>query len=460
MKPGYSTKGLVALTLTLGAFMGLCAGCGCWGKKEEPVQVAVLIESVPESGASVLMAGHDQGYTPVTIYGLQPGSYEVIMNLDRYRRKIETVTVTEALEQKFTMEMEPIVGDVTISSTPEAEVFLDGELIGKTPILKKVLQVGSYSYEIKHPDYYPVKNDFLMEENFKLEFEHELRPMESQLTVTSRPSSANIWLNNIAQSQRTPASIVLRPGRYLVSVHSEGFVQADSMVVLEANAPQTVHLEMSPGKVPQGMVLIPAGKFTMGTNEQSPDERPAREVDLPGFYIDRFEVTNQAYKKVVSSHTFPKGQDNFPALGISWTEALRYCEAIGKRLPTEAEWEKAARGSDKRIYPWGDIFSPQMSNTKETELGMPTRVGYFYATPSTHGCMDMAGNAYEWVMDWHDAYPGNPDVTKDYGQIFRILRGGSFLTEKFEARTSARHFDRMDSGRRDYGFRCAMDARE
>lgn len=439
----------------------VCLYCGCGGKKNEPVLVSVLIESAPESGASVLMAGYDQGETPVMVHDLLPGDYEVIMNLDRYKRKIETITVTAEPRQKYTITMEPIVGYVSISSTPPAaEVFLDEEPIGKTPVLTKMLQVGPYSYEIKHPDYYPVSNDFLMEENFKLEFEHELRPIEAKLTVTSRPSSANIWLNNISQSQRTPADLVLRPGRYLVSVHSEGFIQADEMIVLEANAPQTVHLEMSPGKVPQGMVLIPAGTFTMGSNEHSPDERPERQITLKAFYIDRFEVTNQDYQKVVSSHKYPKGQDNYPAMGISWTQALRYCEAVGKRLPTEAEWEKTARGSDKRTYPWGDKFSPQMSNTKETGLGMPTRVGYFYATPSVYGCMDMAGNAYEWVMDWYDAYPGNHDVTKDYGQIFRILRGGSYLTEKFEARTAARHFDRMDSDRYDYGCRCAMDAWE
>lgn len=467
MKPGYRTQGLVALTLTLGAFMGLCAGCGCWGKKEEPVQVAVLIESIPEPGASVLMAGHDQGYTPVTIYGLQPGSYEVIMNLDKYRRKIETITVTEAVEQKFTIEMEPIVGDVSISSTPEAEVFLDGELIGKTPILKKVLQVGSYSYEIKHPDYYPVKKDFLMEENFKLEFEHELRPMESQLTVTSRPSSANIWLNNIAQAQRTPASIVLRPGRYLVSVHSDGFVQADSMVVLEANAPQTVHLEMSAGKVPQGMVLIPAGPFTMGTNEQAPDERPAREVYVPAFYIDRFEVTNQAYKKVVSSHTFPKGQDNFPALGISWTEALRYCEAIGKRLPTEAEWEKAARGgADGYNYPWHD--SNQFFHTRANVIQNPifdtgeyphtSPVAYF--PPNDYGLYDMAGNVWEWCWDWYNqTWYSNPAASADDTRgpdsgDYRVLRGGSWNDDFTHARCAKRGFDGASASFNAYGFRC------
>ncbi len=459
MKPGCSSINILVRGVSIGLLV--CLGCSCGSKENAPVVVSVTINSEPESGASVLMAGYDQGLTPVVVSDLLPGRYEVILNLDRYKRKIQEIQVTDAPGQSFTFTMEPVVGTVSISSDPpDAEVILDGKNLGKTPILKKVLQVGPYSYEIKHPDYYPVSNSFLMEDNFNLEFNHELRPLEAELTVISRPSSANIWLNNVSQSQKTPSKLVLRPGRYLVSVHSEGFIQADEMIVLEANAPQTVQLEMEPGKVPQGMVLIPAGQFTIGSNQHAPDERPEREVQLKAFYIDRFEVTNQAYKKIFAEHTYPKGQDNLPALGISWTKAVRYCEAVGKRLPSEAEWEKAARGTDKRLYPWGDIFSPQMSNTMEAEQGIVLRVGYFYATPSAYGCMDMAGNAYEWTMDWYDAYPGNHDVTKDYGQIFRVLRGGSYLTEKFEARTAARHFDRMDSDRRDYGCRCAMDVRE
>lgn len=459
MKPGYRTNGILIRGAVAVVMVCLFAGCG--GKNNEPEHVVVRIESTPESGAYVLMAGYDRGQTPVEIPDLLPGDYEVVLHQDRYKRKIQQVKVTDQPTQTITIEMEPILGSVTINSDPpEAEVFLNGEHIGKTPIFNKVLQVGEYSYELKHPDYYPVTNSFKMEENFQLDYNHKLRPLEAKLTVLSRPSSANIWLNNILQALKTPAEMVLRPGRYLVSVYTEGYLQADEMIVLEANKPQTVQLEMDPGKVPQGMVLIPAGKFTMGSSEHAPDERPAREVEVKSFYIDRFEVTNQAYKKFNPAYDYLEGQDNLPAMGLSWTQAGRLCASLGKRLPTEVEWEKAARGTDARLYPWGDIFSPQMSNTLEAGLKVSTRVGYFYATPSAYGCMDMAGNAYEWVSDWYDAYPGNNDITKEYGQIFRVLRGGSYLTEKFEARTAARHFDRMDSERRDYGCRCAMNAAE
>lgn len=459
MKPGYSFKAILIRGVWAAVF--ICAISGCGGSDKRPMYVKVTIDTSPESGAFVLMDGYDRGTTPVEISDIEPGGYEVVLHQDRYKRKIAAINVTQEPVQSFTVEMEPLLGSFSVTSNPpEAEVFLNGEPIGKTPILKKVLQVGPYTYEIKHPDYYPVTSDIVMEENFNLLYNHDLRPIEAKLIVLSRPSSANIWLNNIYQPRTTPAELVLRPGRYLVSVHTDGYMQADEMIVLEPNQTQTVQLEMQPGNVPQGMVLIPAGKFTMGANEQAPAERPAREVELKAFYIDRFEVTNQAYKKFSAGHKYIEGQDNYPAMGISWTEAGRYCASLGKRLPTEAEWEKAARGTDARAYPWGDIFSPQMSNTVEAGLDLPVRVGYFYATPSAYGCMDMSGNAYEWVSDWYDAYPGNNDITKDYGQIFRVLRGGSYITEKFEARTSARHFDRMDAERKDYGCRCAMDARE
>lgn len=459
MKPEYNAMGYRIRGLALGIVLCLLLGCG--GRREEQVLVTVIIESEPEPGASVLMAGYEWGETPVEIPLIEPGEYEVVLRLDRYKRQIEPITVTAESSQTFTITMEPIVGYLSIASTPpDAEVYLEGELIARTPLIRKTLQVGTYSYELKHPDYYPVTNTFVMEDNFKMEFSHELRPLEAELTILSRPSSANIWLNNILQTQTTPAQLKLRPGQYLVSIHCDGHIQEDTMVVLEANAPQTIQLEMATGKVPQGMVLIPAGKFMMGSQDAAPDERPLREVELKAFYIDRFEVTNQAFKAVFPNHTYPDGHDNYPATGVSWNRAYRYCESLGKRLPTEAEWEKAARGTDSRPYPWGQIYEPLLSNDKEANQGTTTRVGYYFATPSVYGCMDMAGNVYEWTADWYEAYPGNREITKDYGQIFRVLRGGSFLSDKFEIRTSARHFDRMESTRHDYGCRCVMDARE
>lgn len=452
-----------SVTCCLMLFLVITGGglSGCGRKTEEQKMVTITVDSSPEQGASVLMAGFEQGVTPVTVPDMAPGTYDVILRLERYRRTIKEITVTEEGEQEFLIEMAPITGTFSVTTTPSgATVYLDNENIGKTPIEKRVLQVGDYSYQVNHPDYYPEDKAFTVEDNFDMEFSHTLRPMEAELSVFSRPSSSSIWLNNILQPETTPAKFALRPGQYLVSVHTEGYLQADELVEVEANKPKTVQMNLTPGAVPQGMLLIPGGEFSMGTNNSAPDERPARKVELKSFYIDRFEVTNQAFKDVFPSHKYPAGQDNFPALGMSWTEASRYCEAVGKRLPTEAEWEKAARGVEGQQYPWGAVFESSMANTVESGVGKATRVGNYYASASPYNCMDMAGNAYEWVSDWYEAYPGNPDVTKDYGQIFRVLRGGSFMSEKFEARCAARHFDRIDSTRRDYGCRCAMTARE
>jgi len=459
MKTGHAVKAFFCVLLFLAAIGGIFAGCG---RKQEPQKLPTIkVNSAPEQGASVLMIGIEHGVTPVTIPDIPPGNYDVILKMDRYRRAIKPITVTEEGEQEFTIDMEPIMGTLSVQTTPPgAKVILDGKEIGVTPLVKYALQVGDYSYQVNHPDYYPEEKSFTVEDNFNMEFDHQLRPIEAELSVNSRPSSATIWLNNIQQASKTPSKFALKPGRYLVSVYIEGHLQADQLVELKANEPQTVQLDLTPGAVPQGMLLVPGGEFIMGTDNNAPDERPARKINLKSFYIDRFEVTNQAFKAVFPSHKFPAGEDNLPALGISWTEAGRYCESVGKRLPTEAEWEKAARGTEGQEYPWGAVFETSMANTVEAGIGKATRVGSYYASASPYNCMDMSGNAYEWIADWYEAYPGNTDVTKEYGQIFRVLRGGSFVSDKFEARCAARHFDRVDSKRRDYGCRCVMNARE
>ena len=206
---------------------------------------------------------------------------------------------------------------------------------------------------------------------------------------------------------------------------------------------------------PEGMVLVPAGDFWMGTNDENADadERPLRRVFLRAFYIDAHEVTNREYKQVVPSHTFASGLDDYPATHILIQEAEAYARAVGKRLPTSAEWEKAARGTDARRYPWGDEFIPGKSNIGLSEKLRP--VGSFPEGNSPYGCADMAGNAWEWVMDPHRDRNAFGIAT---GNARGIIRGGAHGYGPYQARTSYLGFESLDTTCNDVGFRCVLEA--
>jgi formylglycine-generating enzyme required for sulfatase activity len=111
-----------------------------------------------------------------------------------------------------------------------------------------------------------------------------------------------------------------------------------------------------------------------------------------------------------------------------------------------------------RVYPWGNEFNADWCTTAETFGSVIRKVGFHREGQSPFGCMDMAGNVYEWTGDWYRAYPGNTEISKDYGQLYRVLRGGSYESKRFEVRCAARHYDKQENVRQDYGFRCAKDA--
>ena len=219
------------------------------------------------------------------------------------------------------------------------------------------------------------------------------------------------------------------------------------------------------------MIEIPTGPFIMGSNAGAGDEAPAHEVDLPAFEIDRFEVTNADFAIFVAATGYQtdaekeersrnwqraaQGKDNHPVVYVSWNDALAYCQWLDKRLPTEAEWEKAARGIDQRIYPWGNEWDPSKANAKATGLRGTTVVGSFGSGASPYGVEDMAGNIWEWTADWYEAYPGSAYQSPYYGQQFRVLRGGGWFETAEWVRTTVRNANTEVAASDEVGFRCA-----
>ena len=229
------------------------------------------------------------------------------------------------------------------------------------------------------------------------------------------------------------------------------------------------------GKDGAPAVVIPAGNFTMGDNEDS----PLREVYLGGFFIDKHEVTVSRYAKFLKTTGGVKPPDHWeealldnagelPVVGVDWHDADAYCRWAGKRLPTEAEWEKAARGADGRKYPWGnDEPTPARANFGRFSEG-PYKGGLMpvsgrEAGNSPYGVQDLAGNASEWVADWYAESFARGDVRNPKGPESgkgKVIRGGGWYDHPDRLKSSRRMYAGPANRADDVGFRCAGDLAE
>lgn len=288
--------------------------------------------------------------------------------------------------------------------------------------------------------------------------------------------------------------------------------------------------------IEERMVLIPAGEFIMGSNKVETakklegfgsakpwylDEHPEQKINLPAYYIDKYEVTNKRYREYVKrakysppTHWIESGYilsmkinrvveldveklrslvtkvfkldidtremskkqllkaiqdrlsyiDTLPVIYVNWYDANAFCKYTGGRLPTEREWEKAARGKKGNEFSWGNEWKAGMSNTGDEEWEDGTApVGSYKSDASSFNVVDLAGNVSEWVDDWYQGYPGTDYKSKDFGKSYKVLRGAAWGREGHYAislfQRGAYRFDLTpQSTHADLGFRCAKDA--
>jgi formylglycine-generating enzyme required for sulfatase activity len=267
-----------------------------------------------------------------------------------------------------------------------------------------------------------------------------------------------------------------------------------------ADTPETGSTQVRPA---DGMVMVyvPAGPFTMGS-EYFDVEKPIHEVTLDAFWIDQTEVTNAMFEIFVAAQAYQtdakkagksrlrnttsktwevtsgadwlhpqgpqtnrEGLSDHPVVHVSWNDASAYCSWAGGKLPGEAEWEKAARGTDGRTYPWGEA-APDAArlNFADVYLGKSAKDGYLFTVPvgstppgaSPYGAYDMAGNVWEWTADWFDAYPANTVGDEMYGITYRVIRGGSWFNTSEFVRSAYRYIAIPTLSSSALGFRCVF----
>jgi iron(II)-dependent oxidoreductase len=432
---------------------------GCFDSEEDSTLSTLTVISKPIDGANVNVGDEYVGNTPVEIPNLPDGAVVITLEADGYKPYWEIVQLPEDAKKPLEVLLAPRVGYISLTSQPEgARVIVDGEKrLGKTPLERAPVAIGSHTYELHLENYEVLTSEVMVEEDFRYSYAHIMKPLEGELEIYSVPTGGRIWLNGELQPQRTPTRITIRPGAYTVAVHAKGFVQAERTVELQANGSETLEFELIEGNAPPGMVLVPEGEYVRGVDGGSPDEAPQSSVFVAGFYIDKYEVSNAEYQKTFPAHQYPDGKAKHPVLGVTFSQARAYAQRVGKRLPTEAEWEKAARGTEGLEFPWGEDYDEEKCNVKREGKPDSKPVGTYPLGASVYGCLDMAGNAYEWTSSWYTAYPGNEVIEKEYGQVFRVLRGGSYLSDPFDARCARRVYDQEERKRPDYGFRCALD---
>jgi iron(II)-dependent oxidoreductase len=289
------------------------------------------------------------------------------------------------------------------------------------------------------------------------------------VTVKSTPSGAVLFINGMRKGI-TPKTLNLEPGKYELRLALSGYEALNHKFLIAGNQNNQFNYYLKSLKQSPGMIYIPPGEFIMGNNSGQIDEKPEHQVFLNGYFIDTTEVTNSAYREFLKAtgHIHPDflsdpnlGAPDKPVVGVSWEDAVLYCEWAKKRLPTEAEWERAARGNSRWKYPFGNHYINSYANKrgKTDDYASTSPVDKFPEGRSPYGLYQMAGNVREWCADWYranyysiftDRHHQGPTAGK-----YKVIRGGSWNNYADDLSITKRCYKLPTFSDNQTGFRCA-----
>jgi hypothetical protein len=318
------------------------------------------------------------------------------------------------------------------------------------------LLLGNYTVKLRNAEgcadtSFNVKIGF----NTNTDISVNLIPLFGSIKINSSPQGYSIYVNGIKKG-KTPAVIDKIPAKSASVVLKEKNMSVyESNIYIKAND----IIDLGIVDIPTGMALIPGGTFMMGSNEGNDWQKPVHQVTVSGFWMDKHEVTQAEYERVMGTN--PSGYNgcpNCPVEKVSWNDAVDFCTKVGKRLPTEAEWEYAARAGSTTKYYWGNDMNgdyawyPGNSDSKTHPVGQKR--------PNAWGLHDMSGNVWEWCTDWFANYSAEFETnpTGPATGANRVVRGGSFypLNDGSDGLVSAfRNGWSPDIKYSNLGFRCA-----
>jgi serine/threonine protein kinase/formylglycine-generating enzyme required for sulfatase activity len=468
------------------------------------------------SQAEVYLNGRHEGQTGADGWwrkgDMTPRQYLIEVESPRYVRfnrsvdlqPNEELTVVAKLERKQ-------IGELIVScDTPDAGVEIAGRLVGKTDqngrFYLQSIDVGSYTVRVSHPQYLPAETTVTVEvwKQSYAPFQLEIRPRRNLLEPVKRRTGL------LLERSRDSASSTMRRMRSFAEWVAQAFQRISprvyaglaaailviAIVILVAKwmSQRSKTVEVTPNPEPdpsvtlaqppvppEGMIYIPGGIFQMGYNMANGDLQsgPPHQVTVEPFFIDKFEVTIEAYLKNQNSTGQPGQPDQtgqpgqteqtgqtkdgkLPMVNVTWREADSYCRSQGKRLPTEEQWEFAARGTDGRIYPWGNFFERGRANVAHPS-GDFSPVGSFPDGDSPFGVSDMSGNAMEWTDSDFRVYEGSRYKPSGCSEPCKVIRGGAYFDrEQDSTAVFRREYEPSILSRRRnayavLGFRCAKE---